>query len=122
MVLSLKQRDKFTFTYSKVCTSKHLSCAFPTQNGLKEEDSLSPLLFNFALEYSIMKAQENQEGLELKETHQPLAYVDNVHVLGEIINTIKKNKEALQQASREGGLEVSICLYLITRMQNKITI
>jgi hypothetical protein len=42
-------------THSKVCTGKHLSERFPIQNGLKQGDALSPLLFNFALEYSIRK-------------------------------------------------------------------
>jgi hypothetical protein len=37
-------------TYSKVRIGKHLSDNFPIQNGLKEGDALSPLLFNFALE------------------------------------------------------------------------
>jgi hypothetical protein len=40
-------------TYSKVSTGKHLSDAFPIQNGLKQGDALSPLLFSFALEYTI---------------------------------------------------------------------
>jgi hypothetical protein len=38
-------------TYCKVCTNKHLSDALPIQNGLKEGDALSALLFNFALEH-----------------------------------------------------------------------
>jgi hypothetical protein len=41
-------------TNGKVRTGKHLSDNFPIQNGLKQ-DALSPLLFNFALEYAIRK-------------------------------------------------------------------
>jgi hypothetical protein len=40
-------------TYSKVGIGKQLSDSFPIQNGLKEGDGLSLLLFNFALEYAI---------------------------------------------------------------------
>jgi hypothetical protein len=39
-------------TYSKVCTGKNLSDAFPNQNGLKNEKAFSPLFFNFALNTS----------------------------------------------------------------------
>jgi hypothetical protein len=88
-------------TYSKVCIGKHLSESFPIQTGLKQGDALSPLLFNFASEYAIRKVQENQVGLKLNGTHKLQAYADNFNLLGDNIDTIKKNTESLIDASKE---------------------
>jgi hypothetical protein len=96
-----------------------LSHSLPTQNGVKQEDALSPLLFNFVLEYASRKAQENQVGLKLNRTHL-LACFDDVNLLGDTINTIKE-KETLIDSSKEFGLEVNLektKFILLSRLRN----
>jgi hypothetical protein len=82
-------------TYSKVHIGKHLSDSFPVQNGLKQGDALSPLLLCFVLEYAIRNVRENQVGLKLNGSHQLLVCSDGVYLLGDNIDTIKKNMETL---------------------------
>jgi hypothetical protein len=80
-----------------------LSGNFPIQNGLKQGDALLPLLVNFDLEYANRKVQDNQMGLKLNGTHQLLVYANYVNLLGDNIDTIKKNTETLIVANKEVG-------------------
>ena len=84
-------------------TEKLDSCERQTKQG----DALSPLLFNFALEYTIRRAQVNQDGLKLNGTHQLLVYADVVNILGGNAHTVKENAETLVVATKETGLEVN---------------
>ncbi|KAJ4439572.1 hypothetical protein ANN_07699 [Periplaneta americana] len=87
-------------TYSRVRIVQFLSDAFPIHCELKQGDALSPLLFNFTLEYVIRKVQDNTEGMELNGLNQLLVYADDVNMLGE-------NTGILLEASKAIGLEVN---------------
>jgi hypothetical protein len=57
-------------------------------HGLTQGDALSPLLFNFPLEYIIRRLHVNQEGLKLNGTHQLLVYACGVNTyISKIVKT-----------------------------------
>jgi hypothetical protein len=78
---------------------------FPIGNGLKQGDTLSPLLFNFALEfrvsYVIRRVQVFQDGLKLNGTQLLLVYAYDVNILGGSVHTIQESAEALMVAGKE---------------------
>ena len=90
-----------TETYNRVRVGKNLSDRFAIRNGLKQGDALSPIFFNFDLEYAIRRVQVNQVGLKLNGTRQLLTYADDINILGGSIHTLKENAEALVAATRE---------------------
>jgi hypothetical protein len=60
-------------------------------------------------------------GLKLNGTHPLLQYADDVNLLGDNIDTIKKNTETLIDASKEIGLEIKVEKtknMLLSRRQN----
>jgi hypothetical protein len=93
--------------YNKVGVGKYLSDNFPIESGLKQGDALPPQIFSFTLESAIGKVQENQVGLKLNGTQLLLVCADDVNVLSDNIDTIKRNTESVIHASKEVGLEVN---------------
>jgi hypothetical protein len=60
-------------------------------------------------------------GLKLNGKHQLLAYADDVNLLGDNTDTVKKNTETLIDASKEVGLEINedkTKYMLLSRHQN----
>jgi hypothetical protein len=47
-------------------------------------------------------------GLKLNGAHQLLSYVDDMNLLGDNIETVKKNTETLIDACKEVGLEIGV--------------
>jgi hypothetical protein len=94
---------------------------FPIQNTLKQRHALWRLLFNFPLDYAIRNALQIHEGMELIGTHKLMVKVDEVNILAENTNTIKKNTEALLCASgevdRQVNTEKSKCM-IVSSHQN----
>jgi hypothetical protein len=74
-------------TYSKHCVGKYLSDTFPIPHDPKQGNTLSPFIFDFALEYSIKNGKENQMGLQLNGTHQILLYTDDTNLFGGNVST-----------------------------------
>jgi hypothetical protein len=59
-----------------------MSDKFAIKKGLKHVDALWPLLFNFALDYTISWVQVNQDGLKLNGTNLLGVNADDVNILG----------------------------------------
>ena len=110
-------------TYSRVHVTWFLSEVFPIHCGLKQGDALSPLLFNFALEYAIRRLQENRIWLKLNGKHQLFVYADEVNILRENLQIGRENTEIFIKASKDIGFEINSekTKYMITsRQQNAV--
>jgi hypothetical protein len=56
----------------------------------------------------VRQVKENKMGMKLNGAHQLLVYADDVNLLGDNIDTIKKNTETLIDARKEVCLEADV--------------
>ena len=74
-----------TKTRSAVRIEGTLSSFFENKTGLKQGDSLSPILFNLAMQKVIPNIQMVPGGIKIgKEQLNVLAYADDIVLLGKI--------------------------------------
>jgi hypothetical protein len=66
-----------------------------------------------------MKVQEIQVELKLNGTHQLLAYADDVNLLGDNIDTIRRDTEILIDASKKVGLGYAVAKWLRHYVTNR---
>jgi hypothetical protein len=71
-----------------------VSDTFPIQNGPQQENTLSPLPFNFALEYAIKNVKLTSK-VKLNWAHQLQTNADDVNLFRSNIKETKKSTEDL---------------------------
>jgi riboflavin transporter FmnP len=99
--------------HSKFRTCKHLSDSFLLQNGQKQGDALSSLLFNVALGYTVRNFQDSQVGLKLNGTYQLLAYAVDMNLPRDNIDTIKKKTVKFNNTAANQLLPFSLIIGLL---------
>jgi hypothetical protein len=77
-------------------------------------DYLSSLSFKFTFQSAIRMIRKNQMGLKETWTHQLLDYDDDINLMGDEINTIKKNTDSLTvvMVNLEADTEKNKCMLL----------
>jgi len=100
---------------SRARVGNMLSNSFKIRNELKQGDVLSPQLFDFALEYAILKIKD-EKGLTLNGLNQLFVYADDIDLIGDDIDALQSNTDVLVKAWDEIYLQVNIdkTKYMIT--------
>lgn len=74
-----------------------LSHTFKIENGLRQGDAMSPVLFTLALE-SVIRKVPRTEDLTLKDGNIILAYADDIIIIGKTQEEVKKSIMEMMKA------------------------
>ncbi|KAL4132711.1 hypothetical protein QTP88_009820 [Uroleucon formosanum] len=93
----------------KVKFNGELSEHFLVETGLRQRDALSPTLFNIALESVVREVLDDATVLRIGEGHQITlaAYADDIIIIGETEEDLKRLAEKLISKGKEIGLQVN---------------
>jgi len=81
---------------------------FEVKTGLMQDDALSPILFNLALEKVIHSVQSNKLEINIgKTTLDVLGFVDELNIVGENKEMIVRYNKTLIQETKKIGLEIN---------------
>jgi len=93
----------------KIKFNGELSEDFSVETGLRQEDALSPTLFNTTLESVVREVLVGGTGLNIGEGHQITlaAYADDVIIIGGTEKDIIRTAEKLISKGKEIGLQIN---------------
>jgi len=93
-------------TNFKVRFWQETSTQFKVQTGLHQGDTLSPMLFNIALE-KVVRDMSNNRKMSLGDLNVLLAYADDIVIMGNSRDDIIQTTRKLLKTSKRMGLEVN---------------
>ncbi|KAL4096476.1 hypothetical protein QTP88_021422 [Uroleucon formosanum] len=86
-----------------------MSEEFSVENGLRQGDALSPMLFNIALQYVVRAVIEFNTGIKIQENTEAtiMAYADDIMIVTESEANLKKTTADLIEKSKDMGLVIN---------------
>jgi len=126
MVKSCMQNSRCKIKFNSV-----ISDEFTVTTGVRQGDALSPVLFNLALESVVREVLKNElQGLNIGQGKQIIltAYTDDIAVIAESEDNLKRTTERLIDAAKKIGLIINenktkfMIIFRREHPQNEITI
>jgi hypothetical protein len=91
----------------RVRTQNVTSETFTVETGLKQGDTLSPVLFNLALEKVVRILQDNEGGLLIGQNKIRLFFEDDLDIIGDSLANTDNAARVLEEAAKKIGLKIN---------------